>query len=36
MEGFDIRHPQHIPLAGALGLGVGDRKRIEHSRVTLA
>jgi uncharacterized protein (DUF362 family) len=35
-EGFDIRQPQHIPLAGALGLGVTDRKRIVHSKVTLA
>ncbi len=35
-EGFDIRQPQHIPLAGALGLGVGDRKRIEHRKIALA
>jgi uncharacterized protein (DUF362 family) len=35
-EGFDIRQPQHIPLAAALGLGVGDRKKIEHRRVKLA
>jgi uncharacterized protein (DUF362 family) len=35
-EGFDIRQPQHIPLAGALGLGVRDRKRITHNKVTLA
>jgi uncharacterized protein (DUF362 family) len=35
-EGFDIRQPQHIPLAGALGLGISDRKRIEHSKITLA
>jgi uncharacterized protein (DUF362 family) len=34
-EGFDIRQPQHIPLAGALGLGVADRKRIDHRKVTL-
>jgi hypothetical protein len=25
-EGFDIRQPQHIPLAGLLGLGVFDLK----------
>ena len=35
-EGFDIRQPQHILLAGALGLGVTDRNRIRHSKVTLA
>jgi hypothetical protein len=35
-EGFDIRQPQHIPLAGALGLGIADRKRMEHNKVTLA
>ncbi|HXG11127.1 MAG TPA: DUF362 domain-containing protein [Gemmataceae bacterium] len=35
-EGFDIRQPQHIPLAGALGLGIGDRSKIEHRKVTLA
>jgi hypothetical protein len=34
-EGFDIRQPQHIPLAGALGLGVADRNRIVHNKVTL-
>jgi uncharacterized protein (DUF362 family) len=35
-EGFDIRQPQHIPLAGALGLGIADRKRITSNKVTLA
>jgi uncharacterized protein (DUF362 family) len=35
-EGFDIRQPQHIPLAAALGLGVGDRKKIEHRKIALA
>jgi uncharacterized protein (DUF362 family) len=35
-EGFDIRQPQHIPLAAALGLGVGDRARIDRRKVTLA
>lgn len=35
-EGFDMRHPQHIPLAGALGLGVFDREKIKHRRIELA
>jgi uncharacterized protein (DUF362 family) len=35
-EGFDIRQPQHIPLAGALGLGVSDPKKITHRKVALA
>jgi uncharacterized protein (DUF362 family) len=35
-EGFDMRQPQHIDLAGALGLGVFDRARIEHRRIELA
>jgi hypothetical protein len=35
-EGFDIRQPQHIPLAAALGLGVSDPKKIDHRKVTLA
>jgi hypothetical protein len=35
-EVFPIRHPQHIPLAGMLGLGVFDRQKIDHQRVTLA
>ena len=34
-EGFDIRQPQHIDLAGALGLGVGDREEIKHRRIEL-
>ena len=25
-EGFDVRQPQHIPLAGALGMGIFDYK----------
>lgn len=29
-EDFDMRQPQHIYLAGALGLGVFDRSRITH------
>jgi uncharacterized protein (DUF362 family) len=35
-EGFDIRQPQHILLAGALALGVSDRKAVQHQKVTLA
>ena len=35
-EGFDIRQPQHIPLAAALGLGVADQAQIKHRKVTLA
>ena len=35
-EGFDIRQPQHIPLAGALGLGVSNRKKITYNKVVLA
>ena len=34
-EVFPIRHPQHIPLAGVLGLGVFDRQKIDHQRVSL-
>lgn len=35
-EGFDMRQPQHIPLAGTLGLGVFDKERIDHRVVKLA
>jgi uncharacterized protein (DUF362 family) len=35
-EAFDIRQPQHIDLAGALGLGVYERDRIQHRRIELA
>jgi uncharacterized protein (DUF362 family) len=35
-ESFDMRQPQHIPLAGALGLGVFDRQKIDHRRVQIA
>ena len=42
-EGFDIRQPQHIPLAAHLGLGIGDFKsprgkrfEIQHRVVNLA
>lgn len=34
-ESFDIRQPQHIPLAGALGLGTFDKQKIRHARVAL-
>ncbi len=32
-EGFDVRQPQHVPLAANLGLGVFDK--IDHRVVTL-
>ena len=42
-EGFDIRQPQHIPLAANLGLGIFDRKsplgrkfQIDHRVVTVS
>jgi uncharacterized protein (DUF362 family) len=35
-EGFDIRQPQHIPLAAALGLGISDTPLIERRKLTLA
>ena len=35
-EGFDVRQPQHIPLAAAVGLGVFDKKKIEHRKLRLA
>ena len=35
-EDFDMRQPQHIPLAGALGLGVFDKERIEHTRIEMS
>lgn len=34
-EGFDIRQPQHIPLAAALGLGRYEKNQIEHRKITL-
>lgn len=34
-EAFDIRQPQHIAGAGALGLGVYDRAKIEHRVIRL-
>jgi uncharacterized protein (DUF362 family) len=35
VEDCDMRQPQHIDLAGALGLGVFDRDRIQHRRIEL-
>jgi hypothetical protein len=32
-ESFDIRQPQHIALAGTLGLGVFEREQIDHRQV---
>ncbi len=34
-ESFDIRQPQHIPLAAHLGLGVFDWEKIEHQVVEI-
>jgi hypothetical protein len=34
-EGFDIRQPQHIPLAGALGMGYFDYKSPRGRRYTI-
>jgi uncharacterized protein (DUF362 family) len=34
-EGFDYRQPQHIAGAGALGLGVFDKAKIEHKVIAL-
>jgi uncharacterized protein (DUF362 family) len=34
-EPCDMRHPQHIDLAGALGLGVYERARIQYRRIEL-
>ena len=35
-EGFDMRQPQHVALAGALGFGLFDREQIDHREVHLA
>ena len=35
-EQFHSRHPQHIPLAAMLGLGVFDKEKITHQRIDLA
>ncbi len=34
-EGFDFRQPQHIVIAGAMGLGVADLDKIEHRKIAL-
>ena len=34
-EGFDMRQPQHIALAGALGLGEFEREKIDYRHVQL-
>ncbi len=34
-EGFDIRQPQHVLLAGGLGLGVHDPAKITHKKIKL-
>jgi uncharacterized protein (DUF362 family) len=34
-EAFDIRQPQHIAGAGALGMGVYDKAKIEHTVINL-
>lgn len=34
-EGFDIRQPQHIMIAGGLGLGIDDLEKIEHRKIVL-
>ena len=35
-DGFDMRQPQHVALAGALGFGVFEREQIDHREVRLA
>ena len=35
-EGFDMRQPQHVMIAGGLGLGVADIDKIEHLKIRLA
>jgi hypothetical protein len=34
-ESFDRRQPEHIILAGTIGLGVFDRRKIDHRRIAL-
>ncbi len=34
-EPFDFRQPQHIIVAGAMGLGVSDLDKIEHRKIAL-
>ena len=35
-EGFDIRQPQHVMIAGGLGLGVAEMDKIDHIKIKLA
>ncbi|MCW9680639.1 DUF362 domain-containing protein [Dolichospermum planctonicum UHCC 0167] len=35
-EGFDMRQPQHLMIATALGLGVADIEKINHVKIRLA
>jgi hypothetical protein len=34
-ERFDVRQPQHVLIAGGLGLGVSDLSKIEHRKIKL-
>jgi hypothetical protein len=34
-EQFEMRQPEHVPLAATLGLGIFDPKRIEHRRIEM-
>jgi hypothetical protein len=33
---FVRMQPEHVDIAGALGLGIDDRKKIEHKKIKLA
>jgi hypothetical protein len=35
-EGYDIRQPQHIPLAASVGLGFSDTRLIKHQKLALS
>ena len=35
-EGFDMRQPQHVMIAGGLGLGVADINKLDHIKIKLA
>ncbi len=35
-EGFDMRQPQHVMIAGGLGLGVANLDKIDHVKIRLA
>ena len=35
-SGFVRMQPEHVDIAGALGLGEADRKKIDHKKVKLA